>query len=84
MKVIDCGCYVTVAVSQDDVDKFKARWPCNGLPSRSVWFTFEKLDGDLVDMKHGWEQCDDEALLALSHDACNYAAKRLNLPNMQR
>lgn len=84
MRLIDCGSLVTVTVSRDEVETFKSQWPCSGLPNKAVWFQFEKRNGDLVDIKPGFERYDGDALLALSHDAGNYAAKRLNLPDMAR
>lgn len=84
MRIRDCGAYVNVNVSADEVRAFKASWPCSGLPSRAIGFQFDKRNGDLVDVWGTREEHDGPALLALSHDAGNYAAKRLSLPEMVR
>lgn len=82
MKAYDNGSLFSVSVSADDVDSFKEQWPCNGMPSRPIWFQFDKRNGDLVDMRpSNWEEqgADGSAMLALSQDAQNYGIKRLKL-----
>lgn len=79
MRVKDNGCFFSVSVSEREVSEFKAKWPCSGLPERSIWFQFQKSNGDLVDLSPS--DIDGEALLALSQDAQAYGEKRLNLIN---
>ena len=68
MKYIDNGCFFTVKVTRDEVERFKSTWPCSGLPERALWFQFDKRNGDLVDMG-GAGNYDGSDLLALSQDA---------------
>lgn len=77
MRVYDEGSFVRVSVSRNEVNSFKRTWPCSGLPNRSISFTFDKRNGDLVDLNPSF--IDGEAAVALSHDAGNYAAHRLEL-----
>lgn len=63
----DNGCFFTVQLSESDVIEWTQSWPCFG-PRRSIWFQFDKRNGDLVDMK----ECpnnDESGILALSADA---------------
>ena len=69
MKTIDNGCYVTVKVSAREVEEFRHRFPCSGVPERALWFQFHKRTGDLVDMSPCLHDCDGAGLLALSQDA---------------
>jgi len=69
MKAYDNGCFVTIRVSTNEVDDFKSRWPCSGLPSRPIEFCFEKKNGDLVDIK---PDIDGSAAVALSEDAWKF------------
>lgn len=82
MKAFDNGCFYSTQCSRNDVQAFKDRWPCNGMPTAPIWFQFDKRNGDLVDMKpSNWEDrgADGSAMVALSHDAQAYAKRRLNL-----
>ena len=55
-----------VIVSQEEVERFNASWPCSELRSRSYWFEFD-AGGDLVDTDVP-EQDDGPAALAMSQD----------------
>lgn len=79
MKAHDNGSFFSCSVSRNDVDAFNDSWPCSVIPSRSVWFQFDKRNGDLVDIR-GLDGIDGAEVLALSRDAQNYAAKKLSLP----
>ena len=78
MRAFDQGAYYRVTVSANEVADWKRYWPCSGLPSRSLSFTFDKRNGDLVDT-NAPESVDGAALVALSHDAQVYGRKRLRL-----
>lgn len=71
MRIVDEGAYVRVVVSRDEVEAFKARWPCSTLPNRAVSFTFDRKNGDLVDLTP--ESMDGPDVLALSMDAQRFA-----------
>jgi hypothetical protein len=49
MRYIDNGSGFSVQVSRREVKAFAKRWPCSGLPDRSVTFCFDGA-GDLVDI----------------------------------
>ena len=74
MRYHDNGCFYSVSVSAREVEDFKSRWPCSGLPDHAVTFQFDKTNGDLVDI---WpsaiaDQFDGDAAIALSQDAQAY------------
>lgn len=72
MRVRDLGAFARVTVSAVEVEEFKRSWPCSGLPSRAISFTFDRRNGDLVEVcPANLEErgADGGALLALSHDA---------------
>lgn len=77
MRVYNQGAVYRVAVSSSEVYQFSRRWPCSNLPDRSVSFTFDSHNGDLVDISP--EDADGSALSALADDAKAYGAKRLGL-----
>ena len=80
MRYYDNGCFYSVSVSRDEVEAFKASWPCSHLPNKSVWFQFDKRNGDLVDMRpSNLEErgADGSAVLALSQDAQAYGKRKL-------
>lgn len=81
MRVYDNGSFYTVTVSRAEVDAFKRQYPCSGLPSRALWFQFDKRNGDIVELSPGSERFDGPALLALSQDAQAYGVRRLNKPH---
>ena len=57
-----------VLVSAEGIAVFNARWPCSELRStRSYWFEFSSVDGDLIDTDVP-EQDDGDAALALVED----------------
>ena len=72
-RVSGSGSYVRVTMSADDVARFKSQWPASGLPTRAIWFEFQRSNGDLVDMSPGSERFDGPALAALSQDAQKFA-----------
>jgi hypothetical protein len=78
MKAIDNGSLFSCTVSSAEVSAFNAKWPGSRIPVKSLWFQFDKRNGDLVDMKPS--NMDGPEVLALSQDAQNFAAKKLNLP----
>lgn len=58
-----------VIFSRDEVNEFRATWPCCKLRARSYWFEFDS-DGNLVDTDVP-EQDDgpeSSALAAMAHD----------------
>ena len=84
MRAYDQGSEVRVTVSREEVSAFKSSWPCSGLATRSIGFLFDKRNGDLVDVWGQGKKNDGAAMLALSHDASNFAAKKLGLPQLAR
>lgn len=61
--------FVTVEFEPTDLAEFASRWPCFDGPER-VSFTFQRSNGDLVDMEPSdW---DGGAALAMSEDAWSY------------
>lgn len=77
MRTFDNGLFFTVECSRFDVGAFARRWPCSGLPDRSIAFQFDKRNGDLVDLRP--YDIDGDAVGALADDAKAYGAKRLGL-----
>lgn len=75
MRAFDQGAWYRVTVSEFEVDAFNRRWPCSGLSGRYS-FTFDKANGDLVDMSG---KGDGPEHVALSEDAQKYGAKRLGV-----
>lgn len=80
MRVFDQGAFVRVTVSEPEVDRFNRKWPGSTLDG-PYSFTFDKSNGDLVDMAG---KGDGSEHVALSTDAQNYAAKRLKLESLKR
>jgi hypothetical protein len=72
MRKHDEGCFVRVTVSRREVETFASRWPCFG-PRRAMSFTFDKRNGDLVDVTGEVESHDGHGIVALSNDAQAYA-----------
>ena len=83
MRAYDQGSIIRVTVSASEVYDFGVRWPCFG-PYRAFSFLFERRNGDLVGLFPNDEQNDGAGVVALSIDAQNYAAKRLDLPSLAR
>ena len=80
MRAFDNGSLYSVQCSRADVEAFQAQYPCSGLPSRPIWFQFDKRNGDLVDIMPDSSRFDGAAgLVALSEDAQEYGRKRLKL-----
>jgi len=79
MRYYDNGSMYTVSVSRREVEAFKDKWPCSGLPDTWVAFQFYKRNGDLVDIspERAARSFDGSTvLLALSRDAQAYGARR--------
>lgn len=79
MRTFDNGCFYTVLCSERDVQDFARQWPCFG-NVKSLWFQFDKRNGDLVDTNQIEGEQDGSGVLALSHDAQAYGRKKLRLP----
>lgn len=81
MRAYDNGSFYTVSVSYLDIAAFADTWPCSGMrnPKVPLAFTFDKRNGDLVDMVGESEEYDQSALLALSQDAQAYGRKHLKI-----
>ena len=76
MKLYDNGCYFSVSVSCREVENFASRWPCFG-STRTMWFQFDKQNGDLVDIV-GDKGMDSAGVLALSIDCQTWGVKELH------
>ncbi len=72
MRKYNQGAFVRVTVSESEAYAFAQRWPGSGLGDRGLSFTFDKSNGDLVDL-HGDEGADESAVSALADDAKDYA-----------
>lgn len=79
MRAFDNGCFFSVQCSQDDVQAFKDQFPCSGIPTRPIWFQFQKNNGDLVDIQPDSSSFDGYALVCLADDAKRYGIKKLRL-----
>jgi hypothetical protein len=77
MRCYDQGSEYRVTVSAGEVWEWSRRWPCSGLDGPCS-FTFDKRNGDLVDVAHPGSE-DGPALVALSQDAQAYGCERLDL-----
>lgn len=79
MRVYDQGALVRVTCSADDVAAFKRTWPASGMHyGDRCSFTFDKRNGDLVDMSYNGRfpepaRVDGSAIAALSQDAQKFA-----------
>ena len=78
MRAYDNGCMFTVLCSENDVYEFSRKWPCFG-NVKSLWFFFDKRNGDLVDTNQISGEQDDAGVLALADDAKAYGIKRLKI-----
>lgn len=74
MRAYDQGSLVRVTASENEVAAFKSRWPCSGLPTRAFWCVMDKRNGDLVDIRDGF---DGDAACALVDDCKAYARSRI-------
>lgn len=61
----------TVIVSRAEVQAFRRRWPCSGLPDRKIAFEFD-TDWNLVDISTDYDGPD---ILALSQDASDFGRR---------
>jgi hypothetical protein len=76
MRAFDQGCYMRVTVSEVEVRAWKRTYPCSGVPSRGVSFTFDKR-GNLVALFPN--NLDGPGVSALAEDAMRYGRTRLGL-----
>ena len=83
MRAYDNGCFFTVLCSESDVDAFADRWPCFGT-RKTLWFQWDKRNGDLVDTNQIDGEQDGAGVLALSDDAKAYGVRRLKIRNLIR
>jgi len=87
MRAFNNGCFFTVSIGCDDVERFADTWPCSGFRyGDTVQAQFDKRNGDLVDLvyRNGGRVSDDSrvdgsAMCALLADAQKYGAKRLGV-----
>jgi hypothetical protein len=78
MRAFDQGSVFRVTVSEGEAYAFSRQWPASGLGDCGLSFTFERANGDLVDVS-GDAGASGGAVLALADDAREYGAKRLGL-----
>ena len=84
MRAYDNGCFYSCSVSAADVRAFKRTYACSGLPERSIWFQWDKRNGDLVDVRPNLEDlgASGSAVLAICEDAQRYATRKLGLTDL--
>lgn len=77
MRLFKAGSGYSVSVSRAEVEAFRRQWPCSGLPSSRVTFSYAS-NGDLVDITpyRVAARFDGPAAVALSEDARAYARQR--------
>ena len=78
MRVHDQGAFIRVTASAQDVGMFNSRWPCSSIPEGRVAFTFDRRNGDLVDISPS--EIDGPEVAALSQDCQEYARAKGLLP----
>ena len=78
MRTYDNGCFFTVAASEREVADFASKWPCFGEP-KSLWFQFDKRNGDLTDLGPNDDGLDSAGVAALAADCKAVGIKRLKL-----
>jgi hypothetical protein len=78
MKIASNGFHMIVRVTRKEVEAFKQKWPCSGLPDKAITFTF--VNGDLVDVEPF--NVDGPAAVALSQDAQRFAKERKGLDQL--
>ena len=85
--------WVLVRVTGDDTTEFNHSWPCSNIPNGTdILFELDARNGDLVNITMHLEDgqyvdsadYDGAALLALSHDANNFAVSGGHLPQWAR
>lgn len=82
MRFYDKGRWYGVSFNETEISDFRRQWPASGLHGlRSIYFEFDKRNGDLVDLKangkHDAGRFDGPALVALSEDAQKLAIRKL-------
>ena len=90
--IMEGNAFLRVEISAIEVTEFKRQWPCSGLPDdKGITFCFQVSSGDLAEVftvdADGTvgelsPDADGNAALALSHDASNFAAEALRLPQL--
>lgn len=89
MKVTKQASWVMVTISGEDTDKFNSQWPGSPIPSGATFIVeLDARNGDLVNITMHLEDgqyvdsadYDGDALLALTHDANNFAVGAGMLP----
>lgn len=83
MKLFDQGAFFRVTCSETDVYNFGLNWPCSDLRHGDrASFTFDKRNGDLVDLAFthcfaGVVERDGASVAALADDAKAYGLAKL-------
>jgi hypothetical protein len=89
MKATKQNSWVLVSVSGDETRDFNSRWPCSNIPDGSRFLIeLDARNGDLINTTMHLEDgqyvdsgdYDGQALLALTHDANNFAVSAGFLP----
>lgn len=89
MKTTKQSSWVLVSVSSEEVRTFNRQFPCSNIPNGSQFlFELDSRNGDLVNITMHLEDgqyadssdYDGSGLLALSHDATNFAVNAGMLP----
>jgi hypothetical protein len=80
--------YITVRFPASYVERFKSRWPASGLPNNAhITVELDESTGDLVNLtsNRSLARADGSgALLAITEDANNIAARLLRQPHLRR
>lgn len=85
MRAYDQGAFIRVTADHRDVHRFARRWPgCSLGPYSRVSATFDAQNGDLVDLDVRDGGGIEDVPPALLEDMQNYAARRLNRPEIAR
>lgn len=89
MKATKQSSWILVSVSSGETTEFNRHWPCSNIPDGSTFLIeLDARNGDLVDITMHLEdgqfadssEYDGQALLALTHDATNFAVNAGMLP----
>ena len=77
MKVFNQGTFIRVTADRRDLFLFAQRWPCSGIDTYDrMSATFQKDNGDLVDLRCSSKSIDGGAEVALIQDMREYAIRR--------
>jgi len=74
MRAYGQGAFVRVVASTVDVQAFNDRWPCSTVPERRVSFTFDRRNGDLVDLEP--QGINGTEVVSLARDCQGHARAR--------